>query len=245
METTYKTQFTVRTTEVDCHNRLKWNILLNYLQEAAGGHCEELELDWKHLHPMGLFWAVIRYRLQITRLPGAGEKITVETWAMPTTRTAYPRSAVAYDEKGNELFRSVSLWVLMDLSSRAMVLPGKSGVEVPGLVRGDELATPNSLVVRTLSSGCSRGVGFTDLDLNGHMNNCRYLDWVQDLLPAAFFRENPPKLIQVCYLSEAREGDRVDMTWEMNAQRELTVEAHRDAPEGNTATRVFTAKVQF
>mgnify|MGYP002517044180 CR=1 FL=1 len=30
------------------------------------------------------------------------EDITVETWPMPTTRTAYPRATVGYDAQGNE-----------------------------------------------------------------------------------------------------------------------------------------------
>lgn len=246
MENVYKTQFTVRTTEVDPFNRVKLNFLLNYLQEAAGGHCEELELDWKHLMPHGMAWAVIRYRIHITRLPGAGETFTVETWAMPTTRTAYPRSAVAYDAQGNELFRSVSLWVLMDMNSRAMVLPGKSGVVVPGVLRGDELDTPNSIVLKGLGSEYSRQVGFSDLDLNGHMNNCRYMDWIMDALPSTFYREHPPKDLLMCYVSEAREGDRVDMSWELTESLSLNVEAHRDDPAGTAGhSRVFAAKVQF
>lgn len=246
MEGTYQTKFTVRATEVDCCNRLKLSTLLSFLQEAAGGHCETMDLDWRHLLPRRLMWVVIRYRIHITRLPGVGEPVTVETWAMPTTRTAYPRSAVAYDREGKELFRSISLWVLMDMDSRAMVLPGKSGVEVPGLLRGDELDTPGSMVLKTLGSDCSRTVAFSDLDLNGHMNNCRYMDWIQDVLPSRFYREHPPREVHVCYVSEAREGDRVDMTWELTEALTLQVEAHREDPAGtNGHSRVFAAKVQF
>ena len=72
-------------------------------------------------------WAVTRHRVQITRLPKSGETIRVETWAMPTTRVAYPRSVVAYDEKGQELFRSITLWVLMNMDTRAMIQPGQTG----------------------------------------------------------------------------------------------------------------------
>ena len=61
---------------------------------------------------------------------------------MPTTRTAYPRSTIAYDADGKECFRAISLWVLMDTQNRSMVLPGKSGVDVAGLLRGCELAVP-------------------------------------------------------------------------------------------------------
>lgn len=244
MESTYQTQFVVRATEVDCYNRLKLSSLLNFLQEAAGEHCEALELDWRHLLPKGLFWAVIRYRIHINRLPGLGEKVTLETWAMPTTRTAYPRSAVARDENGCELFRAISLWVLMDLETRTMVLPAKSGVEVCGLIRGDELESPGSMALKPFATPLSRTVGFTDLDVNGHMNNCRYMDWIQDVLPSRFYRDHPARDVQICYLSEGREGDRVDMTWELTEELGLSVEARRsDGDDGHS--RVFAARVAF
>jgi acyl-ACP thioesterase len=146
------------------------------LQEVAGDHSTLLGTDRESLMRKNLFWAVIRHRVQITRLPGKNEKITVQTWPMPTTRTAYPRSTVAYDEQGNECFRGISLWVLMDAESRAMVLPGKSGVTVNGLLTGSELAAPGSMALQNAPLQMHRTVRYSDLDVNGHMNNCRYMD---------------------------------------------------------------------
>ena len=102
--------------------------LLFYAQEVAGQHCQLLGTDYDSLAKLRMFWAVTRHRVQITRLPVRGETITVETWPMPTTRVAYPRSVIAYDAQGNECFRAISLWVLMDLDKRSMILPGKSGI---------------------------------------------------------------------------------------------------------------------
>ena len=50
-----------------------------------------------------------RHRVEITRLPTIGETIRVETWPMPPTKVAFPRSIIAYDEAGKEIFRSISL----------------------------------------------------------------------------------------------------------------------------------------
>ena len=186
-------------------------------------------------------WAISRQKIQITRLPHVGETITVETWPMPTTKVAYPRSTVGYDEKGNELFRAISLWVLMDCDTRNMITPGKSGIMVTGTLRGLELAAPHSLIVKPLGSMTRRRVGFTELDRNGHMNNTRYLDWIDDLLPSAFHKENPVKEITVCYLSEAMEGQDVDISWDLK-DGVLTVDGHR-VQEGETDLhqRVFSA----
>ena len=148
MEPIFRQNFTVETIHLDRFGRVKPSVLLYIVQEVAGGHCQQLSLTWEDMAQKGLFWAVIRHRLQITRMPVAGDVLTVETWPMPTTRAAFPRAVAAYDAQGNEVFRCVSLWVLMDQNTRAMVLPEKSGVALSGLLRGCELATPGTIIPR-------------------------------------------------------------------------------------------------
>lgn len=231
---------------VDAFGRVKPSVLLYFAQEAAGGHCQQLQLDWDTLAKQDLFWAVIRQRVQVTRLPMRGETITVQTWPMPTTRTAYPRATVGYDAEGNELFRVMGLWVLMNLKTRAMVLPGKSGVEVPGILRGNELAAPTSLAPAPYANSVTRKVHYTLLDRNGHMNNTHYMNWLDDLLPAAFHKDHPVKDFTVCYQSEALENQSVTLDWQLSEDGLLQVNAHRektDVPAGKD--RVFSAQMQF
>ena len=243
MEPLYVQNFTVSDASVDRYGRLKTGMILYYAQEVAGQHCKALSVDYDTLAQRKMFWAVIRHRVQITRIPTRGETIRVETWPMPTTRVAYPRSVVAYDEAGNECFRSISLWVLMDLDSRNMILPGKSGISVVGTLRGTELAPPASLSPKVLTNCRSRQVCFTDLDRNGHMNNTRYLDWIDDLLPSPFHENHTVKEFVVCYLSEAREGQELDMHWDFPEEGCLQVDAHRN--NGEKDERIFSAKVFF
>lgn len=244
MEPIYTQYFTVDDHAVDCFGRLKPSTILFYAQEVAGQHCRELSLDYDTLADRRLFWAIIRHKVEVSRLPMSGERIRVETWPMPTTRVAYPRSVVAYDEEGNECFRSISLWVLMDLDTRNMILPGKSGISVQGTVRGTELAAPATLLPALAENRCTRRVSFTDLDRNGHMNNTRHLEWVWDLLPAAFHRDHPVQGFTVCYLSEAREFDELELNWQGGTDAEIRVDAHRAGEDGKPV-RVFAVQVRF
>ncbi len=238
----FQKTYAVTPTQVDRFDRLKLSGLMAMVQETAGEHSALLGADRQALTEKGLFWAVIRHRVQITRLPSSGEEISVETWPMPTTRTAYPRAAVAYDKEGRELFRAISLWVLMDTQKRAMVLPGKSGVEVNGLIRGQELALPGSIVPQALENTMPRTVRFSELDINGHMNNCRYTDWLMDLLPGDFHREHAPAELLICYVSEAREGQNVALNWTLDGDGCLHTEAQNQEGTGN---RVFSARLKF
>ena len=246
MEPIFRQTYEISAIHVDCHGRVKPSVLLYMIQEAAGGHCQELALDWDTLAKRHLFWAVIRNRVQVTRLPILGETVTVETWPMPTTRSAYPRSVVAYDAQGQELFRSISLWVLMDTQTRAMVLPGKSGIEVAGTLRGNELAPPSSILPKLLENVTHRRVGYTELDRNGHMNNTRYMDWIDDLLPSQFHAEHPVRDFTICYLSEAREGQQIDLNWQVLDGLCLQVDGRRERTDvPGEQERVFSAQIHF
>ncbi len=245
METVHHREYILETTDVNSADRLKNSRLLAIMQEIAGEHSALLGADREVLDSKQLFWAVIRHRVQITRLPNSGETIRVCTWPMPTTRTAYPRATVAYDAEGRELFRGISLWILMDMTTRAMVLPCKSGVEVMGSLQGNELSLPGSLLPRELTNSELRTVRFSDLDINAHMNNCRYMEWVDDLLPAEFHRTHSPKELLVCYLSEAREAEQVQLSWEVSEQDILQVDTQRNGEMSAGHNRVFAAQVQF
>ena len=245
MEKIYRRQFTPMSNECDCFGRLKPSALLGILQEAAGAQCVELRLASEDLMERGYFWAITRQHIQINRLPRAYETITVETWPGKTSRVAYPRSTIAYDAEGNELFRSISLWVLMDLKSRALVVPGKSGISLDGLERGGELPTPTSIGPAELKAVGKRRVRFSELDRNGHMNNSFYMDWVQDLLPSGFHRNHPLTDFTVCYLSEAREGDLIEVHYELADDGSLQVSGMMENPEKGSYHRIFAVRARY
>ena len=243
MESIYTQNFTITDNCVDCFGNLKLSTLLYFAQEVAGNHFDRIAMTYDQLASRGMFWAIIRQRVSITRLPKSGETIRVETWPMPNTRVAFPRHVAAYDESGNELFRCISLWVLMDLESRSMILPGKSGIALPGTTQGNELPPPASLPAKQLLNHRNRTVCFTDLDRNGHMNNTKYLDWIADLLPSQFHRDHSPREFTVCYLSEAREGQELTLSWEFFDDGCLNLDAHRIS--GEKTERIFSARLQY
>ena len=243
MESIYTQEFKITDNHVDCFGKLKLSTLLYFAQEVAGRHFDRIAMTYEQLAERGMFWAIIRQRVRVTRLPKSGETIRVETWPMPNTRVAFPRSVAAYDEGGNELFQVLSLWVLMDVNTRSMILPGKSGIALPGTLRGFELPAPTSLPAKQLLNHRVRSVCFTDLDRNGHMNNTKYLDWIADLLPSSFHEQHSPSEFTVCYLSEAREGQELTLSWEFTEEGCMNLDAHRLS--GEKAERIFSARLQY
>ena len=243
MEPIYIQNYTLEDACVDRYGRMKPSQILYLAQEMGGRHSALMSLDYDSLARRNLCWAVTRHRVQVTRLPMLGETLRVETWPLPTTRAAFPRSVVAYDAQGNEVFRCITLWVLMDMDTRKMILPGKSGIMVVGTLRGNELPAPGGLIPKPIGTQCLRTVAFTDLDRNGHMNNTRCMDWIADLLPSRFHEHHGVTDFTVCYLAEAREHQELRLNWDLSDGCTLQVDA--SPGEGEEAHRVFSAKLFF
>lgn len=224
--------------------RLKPSAILAMLQDGAGCQCAEWGMDWETLAAKGVFWAVTRNRVEIHRLPLVGEKVTIRTWPVTPTRSAYPRAMEGYDAEGNLLFQVMSLWVLMDINKRTMVLPGRSPIQVPGITRGCELPLPTSLAPVAEGEESCRRVVFSELDRNGHMSNIRYLDWMMDQLPAEYHQAHPLKSFTVAYLSEAREGDTITLRCRREDDQ-LHLEATRPTGQGEKHQRVFAVSSAF
>ena len=191
MESVYRQTFTVSVGLCDCFNRIRPASILTLLQDAASAHCCQMNLSREDLAGHELFWAIARQHVAVTRLPRLGETVTIETWPGKTSRVAFPRSSICYDDRGNELFRAVSLWVMMDMKTHTLVLPDQTGLELPGHTRDGELPMPASLAPMHLQAQSQRPVVFCELDGNGHMNNAYCANWMMDLLPGSFHRDTP------------------------------------------------------
>ncbi len=210
--------------EQECNEKgvIKLSGLLHQAQEISGKHCEALGYGWNIMLSKGIFWAVLRHKIYIERLPVAGESIRLETWPMPTTRSAYPRAVRAWDAQGRILFEVISLWVIMDAQTRNMILPGKSGVEIAGILRGDEKPAPGSLTPGNHEHTKSWQVTEQDLDRNGHVNNGKYLDHVEGLT-----ENSDPREATVCYLAEALLGQEITLNWTVSSDAGLTLDGYR------------------
>jgi hypothetical protein len=78
------------------------------------------------------------------------------------------------------------------------------------------------------------------------MNNARYLDWVQDLLPSEFHREHPVKELTMCYINEALEAQHLELTWDWGEEGILLADIHRS--KGDPAEdydRIFSTKIKY
>ena len=58
-------------------------------------------------------------------------------------------------------------------------------------------------------------VRFYDLDMNGHVNNSKYLDWIFEVMGADFLMKYIPKRINLKYVKEVRPGGMIASSYDL------------------------------
>ncbi len=204
-------EYLVRSYETDSTGCLSPASTLRYLQETAWNHAAALGLglDPREKGPLG--WVLSRLRLQMSRYPGWGERVFVDTWPVGVDRMHALRDFRISDAAGGECGRATTGWLIIDVTSRRprrpqQVMPEVAAVERRELVAG----LPDRIdAAEPPCDEQSRQVLYSDIDINGHVNNVRYFEWVLDSQPTDRLAGNEIRAIEAAYLSEALLGHTV------------------------------------
>ena len=181
----YERSLLLGSEHVDCFRRLRTSTLFELLQTASIRHTEELGMGRDKTLDKGLLWVIARQYVVIDRMPVYDERITLRSWPGETLRVLFPRYYEILTESGETLVRGSAVWSLMDAETRTTVFPDEYGVEIMGVKTGGELPYLTKLAALETPNCFDFSVPYSYVDLNGHMNNTRYFDLVEDHLPAA------------------------------------------------------------
>ena len=223
----YEISHRVNASDADVFRRLRLSRLFLLMQEAAGEHSELLDVGKKRTTDRGYAWIITRYRAEITRMPMYDESFTLRTWPGRGMYGLYPRFFSLIGGEGETLLRVSSQWAVMELDARRVVLPGESGILVPEEKTGGELSLPRPIRGGAETNSAPFTVPLSYLDMNGHMNNTRYFDLMEDTLPPAS-EGRALRELTVEYKSELRLGERVTLLWgEDDGEWSLSCESFR------------------
>ena len=213
MDDRYTCHFPIANSDVDPFDRLRMSALFRLFEEASSAHTEQLGVGRNRLDGLSVLWVLSRMAVSIRRPPMRGESVTLATWPGKTRRTIFPRHYVLQDAGGAPLVRGVALWLLMDRETRRMAFPEKLGLSVDGLELPGALPSPGPLNLPPLPQIAERTARFSELDLNGHLNNTKYLDWMEDLLPLSYHASHFWSQIQINYALEIRPDTAVTLSY--------------------------------
>ena len=213
MQKIYRDELLLRTCHCDMQGRWRPSAILEAMQEAAGTHAELLGCGRNRLLSDNIVWVISRIELHMDRYPSIGERVAVETFPMPCRRCLFPRYFVFRDAEGNTLGSAGTLWVLLDLTTRRMTAPQSVAERIPN---NADLVPPLPLphtVPRTDGTveTLLRTAAYSDLDVNAHVNNARYADWLSDALGTAVMRQYCLRTLYINYAAEVLPDAEIEM----------------------------------
>ncbi len=189
-------------------DRLKFGSVLRLVQETSEQHLGVMGAGYEEMRRRtNLVFFIISTRVRLGRLPLHGERVVIKTHPRGRAGAQFYRDFLFYGEGGELLVSVMQTTVLVEAGTRRIQRPQalrefgiRPGAVVPPQERMERLEAPQGL-----PPAGERRVFRSDLDANGHMNNCVYGDIVSDFLPA----ELRPAVrgVQIHYLSETPEGD--------------------------------------
>jgi len=156
--------------------------LMSALEMAATGHAKDLGIAFPNmLEKFGALWMIVRCRLCLARNPKGD--VRVKTWLRTPNAAVSNRDFALFDEDG-EFGEAVQSWVLVDAEKRSIInmkkIPPLWSLPTPKPERTQVLKHISLPEMQTVEAWT---ITADELDLNGHLNNVRYIRKAEKYTP--------------------------------------------------------------
>lgn len=204
--------FQIQPQFVDFQFRATMASLGDILLTTAGLNADDNGFGLRRLHDMQCAWVLSRMAIEMTRFPEQYEKIQVETWVEEVGRANTTRNFCIRDEKNEIIGNACSIWAMLDMKTRrAKDLQSLEGIH--------EYATGETgLIDKPIKLGSVEGedydgfkVKYSDIDINGHVNSIRYIQWISDCFSLDCYRKCQVKRFEINYVNEVLFDEFVDI----------------------------------
>ncbi|MDR3000550.1 MAG: hypothetical protein LBU89_04720 [Fibromonadaceae bacterium] len=206
-------KFSVGFFDCDLYANLRISRLCEFFQETSLAHLRNQGFDYLSMINRDKFTLLIsRIKLRISHLPLWGEDIFISTWLK-----GYNPEKVGWcdydvrDSQENSIIQATSSWLLIDLKD-GKAKPFSEGPytfqlnpELSVLPEVIDLLEPEGMPKTVLV----KDVRYSDIDLNNHVNNCRYSDWVLDAITPEELKERRIRSVQLNYMHQVEYNTKV------------------------------------
>ncbi len=207
----WREDYPIRSYEVDCRNRLSVLSMFSFMQEAASKHAAALGVSIHQLLSENFTWLLSRLKIKIAAYPGWNDRIQVNTWPSGTQQLFALRDFTMTGADNRIIVAAVSAWLVIDLQKRR---PVRITPFVERLRPIEESHVLNDRLdklpaLRNPVHEKSFVVRYSDIDINQHVNNVKFVEWVVEGLPAALLNSAAPSELEINFLAEAFHEDQI------------------------------------
>jgi len=203
----WHTEHTICSYDVDPQRATRLPALCRFMQDAAYHHAEHLGLGYSRLVNEGRAWVLARQRIEMHQRPNWGETIQIRTWPSGRDRLFFHRDFEITDGLDRIVLQASTAWFMMDLQKRERVDSSHyMNIDLPPVGMRIFDSALERLKGGNFDGGEMIRVNYGDLDMSGHVNNVRYIEWVLNQIPQEYHQKNRLQSLEVNYLAEAVYG---------------------------------------
>jgi len=204
-------KYTVKTSiasyQVDQFRKVSLCSLLELMLESAWYDSTNHNVGFSQLKGKHLFWVLSRLYVEVIHYPLWLDKISITTWYSGTDGIYAFREYLITDDKGNTLLKANSLWLVLDLETKKVVVLKKFN-DFPAPDGGYVCRLPRKIRLKEKAEDIHFSpVLFSDLDVNKHLNSVRSLERIIDHFGIDFLNKNEVESLEINYLKEGHSGD--------------------------------------
>lgn len=228
----WRDDYKIHSYEVDSQGRVTVPMLCQLMQDSAWNHAQHLGVGYEHLIEKQLLWVLARQLVAISFLPQWGERIHVHTWPTGRDRLFCYRDFRLLNDQNQFFGSATTAWFVIDVMNRK---PQRTDSYFDVWVEHDEhVFSRKPAKIEPLHARDrfkSFSVGYKDLDLNEHVNNVRYVEWILESFPCEFQKHYRMQEMEITYLSEARYDDTITACYERKNARSFLHSVRRDSDD--------------
>ncbi|MBR1797193.1 MAG: hypothetical protein IJ757_04170 [Clostridiales bacterium] len=239
-------EFYVKSTDCATDSHLAPYVLLSDLQETADKGAADTGWGREAIGEYDCCWIVLRCQMSLRRLPSWKESFKIRTWSCGARKLFFDREYEIFDETGELIGSSTSVWILAEKETHRPVFPSKLPTLPQDFAQSDRLALGEScpklkLPIRPEDKApvIIKYADYTELDHNHHVNNTRYLAWIYDALYKGGYDVHGITDININYMSEVKSEERVEL-YIIDTENGVLVSGYREDDTG-----VFTSEIRF
>lgn len=205
----YSTEVCVRMHDVDLSCHLFPAAAMRLLHVAADCQMRDEGMSLDAVRKDGKAMILNRLALVFHEPVRQNESLSIETWPVAAHGFVLPRCYRAYAH-GICAFEGVSTWALVDIATRRLLKSDK--VDFSAFTHGEMLDLDPNIAPYDgeYEDAGEHFVGYSDTDLNRHMNNTRYIDMLCDFVPN--IEERRVAALQIHYRNEAPMHETIRVT---------------------------------
>ena len=236
--------YTVGAGESDGAQICKISAFLNFFQDAADRHAQIMGFHRDILmERYGYFWLLVRARLDLKTPARYQDVLTVRTNPRPV------KGAMVYRDfdlfVGREhIGEAVTGWALASFEKRAIIRPAT----VPELLNAEYLPADQLKDSRLTKLSVEQDmplleharVRYSDLDMNGHLNNIKYADMVCNAADMGNRTEKFVSTFQIDYIKECRLGEELALYGDLRENGGMVLGVDHEGNKRFASELVFT-----